>query len=323
MNDNPPDVHLAIYGPDRFPKPSPFGEHGYLFTVPGSWPEDTPSHTNVPDWPMAVYRTPENGDEWEVRDVNGNRRVWGTGGARREAIGLAFLEIARMRRIQAAEIGRKRAADGLEPAPPYQVEATSSTTLVLDPARPDRIGILVHIEGVGTTPTVYRVHSTDGATEWDIPARPGITLRTTQLGVLHIRCGCTPEDTARFDDMGQAMYYGANAMTMWWPCPKNPEELFTVDGSDYGPYPALPATDSWGPYEPISVTRATAEQIAHDLNTLNAGCGLTAQWNGADLVFAWDQRYRDDNGTQTVTPDGDDRYQIGGLWPWMRWTDQH
>ncbi|MFF4179691.1 hypothetical protein [Streptomyces sp. NPDC001750] len=98
MNDFPPDVHLVIYGPGRFPAHLPFGENGYLFTVPGSYAADTPAE-------MAVYCTTDDCDEWEVRDVDGSRRVWGTGNSRREAISLAFLEIARLRRSQANEIG--------------------------------------------------------------------------------------------------------------------------------------------------------------------------------------------------------------------------
>ncbi|MCL6737487.1 hypothetical protein [Streptomyces neyagawaensis] len=130
MIDNPPDVHLTIYSPGRFPAHLPFAEHGYLFTVPGSYPDDTPAHTNVTDKEMAVSRTNDDGDEWEARDTNDERRVWGTGKSRREAIGLAFLEIARRHRIDAAAIAEKRKLAGLEPVPPYSVEITSSVTLV-------------------------------------------------------------------------------------------------------------------------------------------------------------------------------------------------
>ncbi|MFI0742828.1 hypothetical protein ACH4PU_32805 [Streptomyces sp. NPDC021100] len=93
-------------------------------------------------------------------------------------------------------------------------------------------------------------------------------------------------------------------------------ELYTVDGSAHGPYAARPAPATWGPYEPISVTRLTAERIADDLNTRDAGCGLSAAWQGAALVFAWDERYRGEEGSETIAPDAEGRYRIGGLWPW-------
>ncbi|MEU0060820.1 hypothetical protein [Streptomyces sp. NPDC006334] len=99
-----------------------------------------------------------------------------------------------------------------------------------------------------------------------------------------------------------------------------PRHLFTVDCTTYGPYAADPVPDTWNAHDPIRVTRATAEQIAHDLNTHDAESGLTAAWDGLNLVFTWDRRYRDEPGSQTVTPEPDGRYRIGGLWPWMEWT---
>lgn len=98
----------------------------------------------------------------------------------------------------------------------------------------------------------------------------------------------------------------------------NTIELYTVDGSAHGPYVASPVPGTWHPYDPISVTRVTAERIAHDLNVGDAGCGLTAAWEGASLVFTWDERFGDEPGSETVTPDAVDRYRIGGLWPWDR-----
>ncbi|RZD62945.1 hypothetical protein C0Q58_14490 [Streptomyces albidoflavus] len=94
-------------------------------------------------------------------------------------------------------------------------------------------------------------------------------------------------------------------------------EMYTVEATAYGPYAATPVPGTWGPYEPISVTRVTAEQVAVDLNVGDAGCGLTAAWDGADLVFTWDQRHLGEEGSETVAPDADDRYRIGGLWPWQ------
>ncbi|UQI49794.1 hypothetical protein M1P56_35930 (plasmid) [Streptomyces sp. HU2014] len=95
-------------------------------------------------------------------------------------------------------------------------------------------------------------------------------------------------------------------------------ELYTVDGSAHGPYAASPVPGTWGTYEPISVTRVTAEQIAYDLNVGDAGCGLTAAWEGANLTFTWDETYQGEAGNETVVPDADGRYRIGGLWPWSR-----
>lgn len=324
MNDDflTGDVHLAIYGPGRFPAGSGFAENGYLFTVPGSFPEDTPAFTNVTDWEMAVYRSKDDPDEWEVRDVNGTRRVWATAGTRREAIGLTFLEIARKRRIDAADAAEQRRLNGLEPRPPFVVETTNSVTLVIAPTT---IAILDRIEpGEGDAPARYHVLDAAGGEQYVIREADEVTLRTTTTGVLHAHCEHDVEG-ARFENEPGALIYAQYGLSRVWPCtelPDDTDELFTVDGSDYGPYPARPAPDTWNAYEPISVTRDIAERIAHDLNTLNAGCGLSAEWNGADLVFTWDRRYRDEAGTETVTPGVDGRYLIGGLWPWMRWTDR-
>ncbi|MFD7555234.1 hypothetical protein ACFV9E_11965 [Streptomyces sp. NPDC059835] len=97
-------------------------------------------------------------------------------------------------------------------------------------------------------------------------------------------------------------------------------EWFTVDSSSHGPYPALPANRFWNAHRGISVTRQTAEQIATDLNILDAGCGLTATWKNDWLIFTWDKRYRAESGQKIIEPvettDGSVRYVIGGLWPW-------
>lgn len=98
-------------------------------------------------------------------------------------------------------------------------------------------------------------------------------------------------------------------------------ELFTVDGRTCGPYPAERTPVLCEPDEPIAFSRQTAGQIACDLNGQDAGYGLTAEWNGDDLLFTWDKRYRYDNGTRKVSPDDNDLYWIGGLWRWMRWGD--
>ncbi|MGW2304458.1 hypothetical protein [Streptomyces sp. NPDC001809] len=49
-------------------------------------------------------------------------------------------------------------------------------------------------------------------------------------------------------------------------------------------------------------------------------CGLTAAlgYDGT-LTFTWDAAYRDEPGAERITPDAQDRYAIGGLWPWDNW----
>ncbi|MEU9535889.1 hypothetical protein AB0D00_26720 [Streptomyces sp. NPDC048213] len=96
-------------------------------------------------------------------------------------------------------------------------------------------------------------------------------------------------------------------------------EHFTVEGTTYGPYPALPVAPFTG-YDEIAVTRQVAEQIAHDLNVLDAGCGLTAGWDGPTLTFTWTQSYDGEGGSKTVAPGADQLYRVGGLWPWNRAT---
>ena len=221
MNDDylTGNVHLVVYGPDRFREYAPFGRNGYLFTVPGSFPKDIPNHLRVTDWEMAVYRTKDDPDVWEARDVNGARRVWGTGGSRREAIGLAFQEIARKRRIEAADVADKRKAAGLEPASPVHVEATASVTLV---CAPQAIAVLRWIGPVHEQPTRYYVHDIDGGDQYEIRADGSVTLRTTTVGVLHNRCGCTPEGAVRFEEDTAALAHAREALTVCHPCPKNP-----------------------------------------------------------------------------------------------------
>ncbi|MER6559735.1 hypothetical protein ABT300_18775 [Streptomyces sp. NPDC001027] len=208
------DVVFTAYGPDRFAPHLPFARHGYLFTAPGTWPDDTPAHTNVTNWEMAVYRTR---GEWEVRDVDGNRRVWGTGPSRRVATGLAFQEIARRRRKEAAEIARQRVnVLGLEPIPPFTMEVTASVTLVL---APNAIGVLAStLPGTEGGPERHLVLDIDGGEPYEIVDHPTVSLHTTQVGVLHHRCDCNPENAARFESEPQALTYAKYALTQCWPC---------------------------------------------------------------------------------------------------------
>ncbi|MEC3995180.1 hypothetical protein VSR01_17225 [Actinacidiphila sp. DG2A-62] len=220
MSATTDQAQYDAYGPERFAAHLPFGRIGYLFTVPGDFPEDTPTHTNVTDWEMAVYRTGEPGpDAWEVRDVNGNRKVWAAGGTRREAVGMAFLEIARVRRDRATEIAENRVACGLEIIPPYKVETTDGVTLVLTP---QAIARLIRIEGTETGfPALYHVTAPGGGEPYVIEAGEGIELRTLEVGVLHIRCGCDPDSTY-FENETDALAHVREELTAWWLCPKSP-----------------------------------------------------------------------------------------------------
>lgn len=65
-------------------------------------------------------------------------------------------------------------------------------------------------------------------------------------------------------------------------------DLFTLDEGEHGPYEALPVSRAWGPWQPISVTRATAEQISTDLPTTHAGRHLTCSWLHDSLLLASD-----------------------------------
>ncbi|WTW95417.1 hypothetical protein OG216_19440 [Streptomycetaceae bacterium NBC_01309] len=212
-------VQFIPYGPDRFPRhASLFSDRGYLFTVPGDYPEDTPAHTNVTSQEMAVYRI---GRDWEVRDVNGLRKVWGTGTTRREAVGLALAEIARRRRRRAADIAEKRVKDcGLEVVPPFAVEVTEAVTLVL---APEVIAHLIRIEPAeGERPALYHVCNPVTVATYTIEAGDNVALRPLTTGVLHVRCGCDPAEAARFEHESYALAYIRETLSVWTLCPRTP-----------------------------------------------------------------------------------------------------
>ncbi|MFJ6354810.1 hypothetical protein ACIQKB_35805 [Streptomyces sp. NPDC092046] len=104
------------------------------------------------------------------------------------------------------------------------------------------------------------------------------------------------------------------------PAPAAPLELLTVDGTQYGPYPGQPTTAPRSPYGTYLFTGETAQRIVEDLHRDN--CGLTAafEYDGT-LTFTWDATYRDEPGAESVTPDAQGRYAIGGLWPWNNWPE--
>ncbi|WP_234329457.1 MULTISPECIES: hypothetical protein [unclassified Streptomyces] len=99
-------------------------------------------------------------------------------------------------------------------------------------------------------------------------------------------------------------------------------DLFTLDNGDHGPYEALPVPSTFGPYDAISVTRTTAEQITTDLPGTHAGRHLTCAWLGDVLLISSDPRLRTRPGRpgRLFEPDADGRYRIGGLWPWQDFT---
>lgn len=235
MSATTDQVQFTAYGPERFAEHMPFARRGYLFTVPGSFPEDTPSHTNVTDWEMAVYRS--HGD-WEVRDVNGDRRVWGVGPTRREAVGFAFQGIARKRRYRAADIADRRVnALGLEAVPPYAVEVTDGVTLVLTP---QAIGHLVRIEATDFGhPANYHVTDPDGGDAYVIQAGENVELRTLEVGVLHIRCGHDPDMVHRFENETDALDHVREELAVWAVCPQSPGAPAAQPADED---PALPIT---------------------------------------------------------------------------------
>ncbi|MEV6400793.1 hypothetical protein AB0M39_39470 [Streptomyces sp. NPDC051907] len=97
-------------------------------------------------------------------------------------------------------------------------------------------------------------------------------------------------------------------------------ELFTFDDGEAGPYEALPVPRAWGPWDTISVTRATADQIAADLATSPVGRDLACRWLGDALLIASRSRAVPGRPRRLIEPDAEGRYRIGGLWRWADWT---
>ncbi|MEU2487063.1 hypothetical protein ABZ593_20950 [Streptomyces sp. NPDC012617] len=216
MTVNADQIQFTAYDKGRFAEHLPFGRTGYLFTVPGSFPEDTPAHTNVTDMEMAVYR---KFGEWEARDVNGDRQVWGVGPTRREAAGLSFHGVARKRRIRAAEIANARHLYGLETVPPYKVEVTDSVTLVLFS---QAIAHLVRIEATDSgCPANYHVTDPRRGGAYVIPAGDNVELRTLNVGVLHVRCG-HDVDAGHFEHEADALAHVREELAVWQVCPQSP-----------------------------------------------------------------------------------------------------
>ncbi|MDQ0765635.1 hypothetical protein [Streptomyces canus] len=97
-------------------------------------------------------------------------------------------------------------------------------------------------------------------------------------------------------------------------------QLFTVEGTSYGPYVGLPLRDHWTPYSAHLFTRETAELIVSDMH--RDECGITAQFaDDGTLTFTVDADDIEPGSTVTVRPDEHGRYEIGGLWSWDEWGD--
>ncbi|WP_328434563.1 hypothetical protein [Streptomyces sp. NBC_00425] len=204
-----PSIRYKAYGPDHFRPGLPFGRTGYLLTVPGDFPSDTHVHTNLLSMQLAVYRA---FGEWEVRDVDGPRKAWGTGATRAAAVATAYAELYRVRIQRAADIAEHRRLCGLEDVPPFAVEVTNTVTLVST-----RTGIAVLDKVLNTTPTTYLVTDPRTGTKATIPAAD-TDSRTTSTGFIHERCGCEPS-AAWFENEDSARDYAEELLTTWWPCP--------------------------------------------------------------------------------------------------------
>ncbi|MFC7791389.1 hypothetical protein [Streptomyces cinereoruber] len=216
MSHELPNVQHRPYREGRFSASLPYAPTGYLFTVPGNFPQDAPAHLNVTDQEMAAYWTY---GQWEVRDLTPARRVWGTGRSRRTAVGLALQEIARKRRQEAREIAERRQAIGLEAVPPYAVEVTGSVTLL---CTPEAIGVLARIfPGDDPAEDVYHGVDPEGGEPYAVHNSGRAVLQHTTAGVLHHRCGCDPEDAIRFENETDALKW-AGRLTHYWRCTKRP-----------------------------------------------------------------------------------------------------
>ncbi|MBA0053449.1 hypothetical protein E0L36_21995 [Streptomyces sp. AJS327] len=213
-----PTVRFKPYGPDRFLRHLPFGATGYLFTVPGNHPADLPDFFRVTNWEMAVYRTRGSGAPmWEVRDVNGHRRVWGEDTTRRGAVGLAFAELARHRRKQADEVRDRRVnVLGLEPVPPYRVETSGGVCLILSLAG---VGRLTRVEPADEGPATYRYTDLATGKERTVAADGPVELRDITAGLLHDRCTCSvPGLVGHHEHREDATAYLEENYDAWWPC---------------------------------------------------------------------------------------------------------
>lgn len=214
------DVRFTPYGPGRLP--APFGQRGYLFTIPGNYP-DLSDYFRTLDWQLAVYRTRASGAEmWEVRDTERDHRVWGEDTTRRGAVGLALAELARARRLRAAEIRDHRVtACGLAPEPPYRVETVGSASLVLTPGGVGRL-TRVEVNNPGHA-AAYWYTDLETGREHTAAADGPVTLHNVMVGLLHSSCTCPAPGLARFHETREdAVADLTENYNAWWQCTGRP-----------------------------------------------------------------------------------------------------
>jgi hypothetical protein len=97
-------------------------------------------------------------------------------------------------------------------------------------------------------------------------------------------------------------------------------QFFTVEGTNLGPYVALPLNSWWTSRSAHLFTRATAEMIVRDLH--REECGITGAFAADGALTFTVEPWGDEPGrTAVVRPDAYGRYKIGDLWDWDMWPD--
>jgi hypothetical protein len=97
-------------------------------------------------------------------------------------------------------------------------------------------------------------------------------------------------------------------------------QLFTVEGTSYGPYVGLPLQSHWTGYTKHLFTAQTARQIIDDLHADE--CGMTGEFaEDGTLTVEWTIESDGEGGQAVITPDRWGRYLIGDLWAWDNWSE--
>lgn len=95
-------------------------------------------------------------------------------------------------------------------------------------------------------------------------------------------------------------------------------QLFTVEGTSYGPYVGLPLSSVWTGYSKHLFTAQTARQIVDDLHLDE--CGMRGEFaEDGTLTLTWTEEFDEEGGETVITPDRWGRYLIGDLWAWDDW----
>jgi hypothetical protein len=181
---------------------------------------------------MAVYRAPAG--EWEVRDVTGYKKVWGTSSSRRRTVGQAFQEVKRHRRHRAKEATEQRVnVIGLQAVPPYSVEVTEADTFVLTPGAVEFI-TRIESSAVAGGPERYHVENADSGETRTVSADGPCQVYDVACGIVHRRCPCVPTGAAAwFETAGDATEYAREALNVFVTCPNSTEA-----DEDQAPKPA-------------------------------------------------------------------------------------